>query len=63
MTMEHKQVLVLEAAMPSAVFPIVLAKLYKGDPTTAIRVVLGTAVVSLVTIPLWIEFGIKFVGL
>jgi predicted permease len=63
LTIEHKQVLVLEAAMPSAVFPIVLAKLYKGDPTTAIRVVLGTAVVSLVTIPLWIKFGIKFVGL
>lgn len=63
LTIEHRQVLVLEAAMPSAVFPIVLAKLYKGDPATAIRVVLGTAVVSLATIPLWIKLGIKFVGL
>jgi predicted permease len=63
MTREHKQVLVLEAAMPSAVFPIVLARLYKGDPTTALRVVMSTAVVSLVTISLWIEFGIKFLGL
>ena len=63
MTVEHQRVLVLEAAMPTAVFPIVLAKLYKGDPATAMRAVLSTAVVSLVTIPLWIKFGMKFVGL
>jgi predicted permease len=63
MTTEHQRVLVLEAAMPAAVFPVVLAKLYQGDPTTAMRVVLSTAVVSLVTIPLWIQFGMKFVGL
>lgn len=63
MTTEHQRVLVLEAAMPTAVFPVVLAKLYQGDPATAMRAVLSTAVVSLVTIPLWIKFGIKFVGL
>jgi malate permease and related proteins len=63
MTVEHQRVLVLEAAMPSAVFPVVLAKLYKGDPATAMRVVLSTAVLSLVTIPLWIKFGMKLVGL
>lgn len=63
MTTEHQRVLVLEAAMPTAVFPIVLAKLYKGDPATAMRAVLSTSVVSLVTIPLWIKFGMKWVGL
>jgi predicted permease len=63
MTTEHQRVLVLEAAMPTAVFPVVLAKLYKGDPATAMRAVLSTAVVSLVTIPLWIKFGMKCVGL
>jgi len=63
MTVEHQRVLVLEAAMPTAVFPIVLAKLYQGDAATAMRAVLSTAVVSLVTIPLWIKFGMKFVGL
>lgn len=63
MTTEHQRVLVLEAAMPTAVFPVVLAKLYKGDPATAMRAVLSTAVVSLVTIPLWIKFGMKLVGL
>ena len=63
MTEEHQRVLMLEAAMPTAVFPIKLAKLYKGDPATAMRAVLSTAVVSPVTIPLWIKFGIRFVGL
>lgn len=63
MTTEHQRVLVLEAAMPTAVFPVVLAKLYKGDPATAMRAVLSTAVISLVTIPLWLKFGMKWVGL
>jgi len=62
-SVELKRVMVIEAAMPAAVFPIVLSKLYPGDPPTAMRVVLGTSVVSLLTIPLWIRFGLKFVGL
>jgi predicted permease len=62
MTTEHQRVLVLEAAMPTAVFPVILAKIYKGDPVTAMRAVLSTAVLSLVTIPLWIKYGMKLVG-
>jgi hypothetical protein len=56
-------VIVLEAAMPAAVFPIVMARHYAGDPATAMRVVIGTSVVGLVTIPLWIRLGLNFVGL
>lgn len=63
MTTEHQRVLVLEAAMPTAVFPVVLSKLYKGDPATAMRAVLSTSVIALVTIPLWIKVGMKWVGL
>ena len=55
--------MVLQAAMPAAVFPIILARHYQGDPPTALRVVIGTSVVGLVTIPLWIRFGMHFVGL
>lgn len=62
-TLELKRVMVLEAAMPSAVFPIVMARHYGGDPPTALRVVIGTSVVSLVTIPLWIRVGAAWVGL
>lgn len=62
-TVELKRVIVIEAAMPAAVFPIVMSRLYQGDPATAMRVVLGTSVVGLATIPLWIRFGLTFVGL
>lgn len=52
-------VLVVQAAMPSAVFPIVLAKLHRGDVPTAIRIVIGTSLAGLVTIPLWLSLGLK----
>ena len=61
-SVELKRVIVLEAAMPTAVFPIVMARLYHGEPATAVRVVIATSVVGLATIPLWIRFGMKFVG-
>jgi predicted permease len=62
-SIELKRIITVEAAMASAVFPIVMAKHYGGDPATALRVVLGTSLVGLVTIPLWLRFGMKWVGL
>ncbi len=62
-TVELKNVMVLEAAMPAAVLPIVVTKHYGGDVNTALRVVIGTSAVGLLTIPLWIRFGMQFVGL
>ena len=63
LSLEMKRIVVLEAAMPSAVFPIVMAKHYGGDPSTALRIVVATSLVGLITIPLWIRFGLNFVGL
>ena len=60
---ELKRVLVIQAAMPSAMIPIVLARHYEGDPATALRVALGTTLISLITIPLWLHFGLGWVGL
>ena len=54
-SVELKRVLVLEAAMPAAVFPIVMARHYGGDVTTALRVVIGTSLAGLATIPFWIS--------
>lgn len=62
-SLELKRVMVLESAMPAAVFPIIMARHYHGDPPTALRVVIGTSAVGLVTIPLWIKFGMHFVGI
>ncbi len=55
--LDMKQVIVLQAAMPSAVFPVVLARLYDRDTTTALRVVLGTGIAGILTIPLWLYAG------
>ena len=58
---ELKRVLIVEAAMPAAVFPIVMARHYGGDVLTAVRVVIATSVVGFVTIPLWIKFGMWWI--
>lgn len=56
-TVELKQVLVVQAAMPSAVTPILLAKLYGGRPAVAVQVVVVTTVACLVTLPLIVALG------
>ena len=61
-SLELKRVIVLQAAMPAAVFPIIMARHYGGDPPTALRVVMSTSAASILTIPLWLRFGIKFAG-
>ncbi len=60
---ELKQVIVVQAAMPAGVFPIVLAKHYGGQPLPAAQIVLGTTVVSLVSTPLWMKFGLWWLAL
>lgn len=62
-SVELKRVLIMQGAMPSAVLPIVITKHYGGDPRTALQVALGTSVVGLMLIPLWLHFGGQFVGL
>ncbi|HWN95004.1 MAG TPA: AEC family transporter, partial [Methylomirabilota bacterium] len=62
-SLELKRIITIQAAMTAAVFPILLAKHYGGDPGTALRIVLGTSLAGFVTIPLWLRFGMKWVGL
>ncbi len=56
-----KSVLILQAAMPAAIFPIVVTKVNDGDVPVALQVVLGTSLIGLVTIPLWLGFGLHWV--
>lgn len=63
LVIEFKQVLLIQAAMPSAVTPIVLARHYGANPAAAVQVVLTTSVVAIVTIPLIISFGRAWLGL
>jgi predicted permease len=59
---ELKRVIAIQAAMAAAVFPILISKHYGGHPATALRIVLGTSIVGFITIPLWLRFGLKWVG-
>ena len=61
-SVELKRVIVIQAAMPSAMIPIVLAKHYGGDTRIALTVVLATTLLGLLTIPLWLQVGLAFVG-
>jgi predicted permease len=55
---ELRRVVVIEAAMPAAVFPIVLSRFFGGSVPTAMRVVLATTLLSLITMPLWVAAGL-----
>jgi predicted permease len=57
-----KRVLVVQAAMPTAVFPIIIAQLYGGHPRTAVQIVLGTTALGIFVIPLWLRAGLAWVG-
>lgn len=61
-TQELKRILIVQAAMPSAVFNIMIARMYGGHAPTAVQVVIATTVVSCVTTPIVIAWGLKLVG-
>ena len=58
-----REVLMLQAAMPAAILPIVLVRLYDRDTETALRVVLASSVVGVVTIPAWLAIGKWWLGI
>ncbi|MDQ3621475.1 MAG: AEC family transporter [Verrucomicrobiota bacterium] len=55
---ELRRVIVVQAAMPCAMIPVILSKHYGGDPALALRIVLITSLLGLLTIPWWIQFGL-----
>jgi malate permease and related proteins len=61
-SLELKRVLVVQAAMPTAVIPIIIARLYGGHPHTAVQIVLGTTALGVFVIPLWLRAGLGWVG-
>ncbi len=55
---ELRRVIVVQAAMPAGLFSLVIARHYGGDARVAVQVILATTLCSLVTIPLWTQFGL-----
>jgi len=61
-TTNLQHVMMLQAAMPAAVFPIIITRLYDKDVQTALRVVLSTSLAGIVLIPFWIAVGKWWLG-
>jgi malate permease and related proteins len=59
---ELKQVLAVHAAMPAAMFPIVLSRFYGGNTAVAVQVVIVSTAAGLLTIPFWLATGLHFIG-
>ena len=57
-----RSVLILQGAMPSAMMPIVICRMHNADSRFSIQIILLTTAISLVTIPLWIRFGLLVIG-
>jgi malate permease and related proteins len=57
-----KRVMIVQAAMPAGVMPIVVARHYGGRPLTAAQIIMGTTVLGIFLIPLWLHLGLAWVG-
>jgi predicted permease len=55
-------VLVVQAAMPSGLMPLVLARHYGGQPVVAAQIIVGTTLLGVLAIPLWLYLGLGWVG-
>ena len=60
-SVELKRVLLVQAAMPTAVVSVIMARLYGGHPRTAVQIVLGTTALGMLVIPLWLRAGIGWI--
>lgn len=58
---ELRQVIIVQAAMPAGIFPIVLSRHYGGNAAVAVKVVLATTLACVVSMPLWLRLGSGFV--
>ncbi len=56
---ELRQVIVVQAAMPAAMTPIMLARLYGGRPAIAVQIVVFTTALSLLSLPWIITLGCR----
>lgn len=58
-----REAALVHAAMPCGILPIVLTRVYNGRADIALRTVVPTCLVSLLTIPLWIQLGMRLYGM
>ncbi len=57
-----RDVILVHAAMPCGVFPVVLAKHYGGSGNLAFQAVAASCLTGMLTIPLWVKLGFWVLG-
>lgn len=62
LTRELQNVLLLQAAMPCAIFPIVICKHYSSDSSLSFQIVIATTLAGALTIPAWLHFGLNLIS-
>jgi predicted permease len=60
-SLELKRVAVLQAAMPCAMLPVILARHYEADVDLAGWTVITTTAIGLFTIPFWLRLGFALI--
>jgi predicted permease len=60
---ELKETLVVQAAMPAGVFTLLLSRHHGGSVPVALQVIFSSSAAAIITLPLWIHFGMKLIGL
>ncbi|MEQ1862188.1 MAG: AEC family transporter [Chthoniobacteraceae bacterium] len=61
-SVELRHVLIVQAAMPSAMVPIVLVKHYGGETNLAAWIVSASTALGIVSIPFWLRIGPWWLG-
>jgi len=59
---ELKETLVVQAAMPAGVFTLLLTRHHGGDVPVALQVIFATSAAAIITLPVWIHFGMQLIG-
>lgn len=59
---DFRHVIAVQAAMPAAVFPMIIARRYGGHEATSMRVIVMTTLVSLFTIPFAVKLTLQWVS-
>lgn len=61
-SVDLQRILIVQAAMPSAIMCLVWSRQFNGDPPTALRCVIVTNLLSIFTTLFWIPLGLQFIG-
>ncbi len=59
---ELRKVIITQAGMPAAIFPVVLARHHGGEPGVALQVIVATSLVGLFTLPFWLMLGLELLN-